>query len=138
MAETTSLSFPKMFNVSGNQVAVLEDSQSVVNRTRLLILTEPTELYNNPNQGVGLKRYLYQYNTDNQKAIIKDRIVEQLRIHEPCVVADDTQFADGLLFTGDSTNIEQEYNQLKMTVAVKTTFGDTLNVMLNNELGGEV
>lgn len=138
MAETTSLSFPKMFNVSGNQVAVLEDSQSVVNRTRLLILTEPTELYNNPNQGVGLKRYLYQYNTDNQKAIIKDRIVDQLRIHEPCVVADDTQFADGLLFTGDSTSIEQEYNQLKMTVAVKTTFGDTLNVTLNNEIGGEV
>lgn len=138
MAETTSLSFPKMFNVSGNQVAVLEDSQSVVNRTRLLILTEPTELYNNPNQGVGLKRYLYQYNTDNQKAIIKDKIVEQLRIHEPCVVADDTQFADGLLFTGDSTSIEQEYNQLKMTVAVKTTFGDTLNVTLNNEIGGEV
>ena len=61
---------------------------SIVNRSKLLILTEPTELYNNPDFGVGLKRHLFQYNNENQKAIIRDRIVEQLRLHEPCVDPD--------------------------------------------------
>lgn len=136
MAETTSLAWPKMFDISGNRVAVMEDGPSVVNRTKLLILTEPTELYNNLNQGVGLKQYLYQYNTDNTKAIIKDRIVEQLRLHEPCVVPDETSFADGLIFTGSNEDIKQQYSSLKMTVAVETTFGDTLNVSLNTNTGG--
>ena len=75
MANTTSLSFPNLFDVARNQVSVTEDVQSVVNRSRLLILTEPTELYNNPDFGVGLKRHIWQYNNDNQKAIIKDRIL---------------------------------------------------------------
>ena len=133
MPNTSSLAWPNMFNVSQNSVIVLEDNQSVVNRTKLLILTEPTEVYNEPNQGVGLKRHLWQYNTDNQKAIIKDRIVEQLRLHEPSVLPDDTQFADGLLFTGNSTvvNPQQEYNTLNMTVAVKSIFGDVLEVTFN-------
>ena len=52
MAETTSLAFPNMFNIATNQVSVIEDTTSVANRTRLLILTEPTELYNNPDFGV--------------------------------------------------------------------------------------
>ena len=47
MAETTSLAFPNMFNITTNQVSVIENTNSVANRTRLLILTEPTELYNN-------------------------------------------------------------------------------------------
>lgn len=134
MAYTSSLAFPNIFDVSTNKVSVLEDGASVVNRTKLLILTEPTEVYNEPDQGVGLKRHLWQYNTPNEKAIIKDRIVAQLRLHEPCVVPDDTQFADGLIFTGsnDTTNIEQEYNKLKMTVAVKLTFGEHVTIDLNN------
>lgn len=123
-----------MFSVSQNNVVVLEDNVSVTNRVKLLILTEPTEVYNEPNQGVGLKRHLWQYNTDNQKAIIKDRVVEQLRIHEPSVLADETQFADGLLFTGDGgqNSIEQSHNTLNMTIAVKSVFGDVLNVELNS------
>ena len=69
MAETTSLSFPNMFNLSNNRVAVDEDLKSVTTRSRLLILSEPTELYNNPNFGVGLKRHLWKYNTENERAI---------------------------------------------------------------------
>ena len=69
MASTSSLAFPQMFDVARNTVGVIEDNESVVNRSRLLILTEPTELHMNPDFGVGLKRYIWQYNTDNQKAI---------------------------------------------------------------------
>lgn len=134
MARTTSLNFPNMFDVSRNKVSIIKDNQSVVNRSRLLILTEPTELYNSPTFGVGLKQYLFQYNNENTKAIIRNRITDQLREHEPCVEADDTSFADGLLFTGNSENnpAEQEYNKLKMTVGLHTTFGDKLTVEIND------
>lgn len=135
MASATSWNFPQMFDVARNRVAVAEDSQSIVNRTRLLILTEPTELYMSPDFGVGLKRHIWQYNNENQKAIIQDRIIKQLRIHEPFVVADETQIADGLLFTGgsDSAELAQDFNRLKMTVALKTIFGDNVEVKLSNE-----
>lgn len=135
MASTTSIAFPTMFDVARNTVAVVEDTKSVVNRSRLLILTEPTELYMNPDFGVGLRRHIWQYNDENQKAIIKDRIVDQIRKHEPCVKADETQIADGLLFTGgnDPNQALQDYNRLKMTVSLITVFGDKAEVTLNNE-----
>ena len=118
-----------MINVSQNQVAVITDEISVVNRSKLLILTEPTEIYNEPNQGVGLKRHLFKYNNDNEKAIIRDRIVEQLRIHEPQCNADHTQFANGLLFTGTpQAEIAQNYNKLEMTVSIETIFGATVSI----------
>lgn len=134
MAYTTSLAFPNMIDVSSNRVNLVEDAESVVNRVRLLMLTEPTEVYKEPNQGVGLRKHIWQYNTENQKAIIKDKIVEQLRLYEPCVIPDNTQFADGLLFTGsnDLTNIEQEYNKLKLTVSLDLSFGDTAEIYLND------
>lgn len=135
MASTNSFAFPLLFDVARNRVSIAEDTQSIVNRVRLLILTEPTELYMNPDFGVGLKRHIWQYNNENQKAIIQDRIIKQLRIHEPCVKADETQIADGLLFTGssDSEQVTQDFNRLKMTVALTTVFGDSAEVKLNNE-----
>lgn len=130
---TNSIAWPNMFDVAHNTVSVLSGNASVVNRCKLLILSEPTSLYNNPNFGVGLRRHLWKYNTDNEKGNIRDRIVEQLRLHEPSCDADKTQFSDGLLFTGKDTEILQEYNMLKMTIAVKTKYGDTLEVTADNE-----
>ena len=130
--KTNSIPWPNMINVSENRVALIEDDNSVVNRSKLLILTEPTEVYNEPLQGVGLKRHLFKYNNDNEKAIIKDRIVEQLRIHEPQCNADHTQFSDGLLFTGTpQAEVAQNYNKLEMTVSIETKFDST--VTLNYE-----
>lgn len=136
-AKTTSLAFPNMLNPSSNLVNVLEDDASIVNRTRLLMLTEPTELYGEPNFGVGLKRHLFKYNTPNEKAIIQDRIKDQLRLHEPYCVAENTQFADGLLYTGSDDGISriQDQNRLKMTMAVYTTYSAKLNVEVNDENG---
>lgn len=135
MAETTSLSFPNMFNLTSNQVAVDEDLKSVTTRTRLLILTEPTELYNNPDFGVGLKRHLFKYNTENERGLIRDRIVDQLRLHEPDVVAEQTSFTDGLLFTGDPNGVTSstDGNELNMTVALQTTFGKEISLDLNSD-----
>lgn len=133
MAYTNSWAWPNIFNVSQNQVNIVEDNKSIVSRTRLLILSEPTSLFNSPDFGVGLKRHLWQYNTENQKAIIKDRIVDQLKLNEPSVLPEKTQYADGLLFTGSpSDDINQDYNQLKMTVAVVTNYNETLEVKVED------
>lgn len=128
---TNSLSFPNMFDTARNKVSVISDSESLVNRVRLLMLTSPTELYNSPDFGVGLQKYLWQYNTENQKSIIKDRIKAQLDAYEPCCIAAETQFADGLLFT-ESDAMTQDYNTLKFTVALKSNFGDTVEIDLSD------
>ena len=130
---TNSLAFPNMFDIVRNKVGVIEDKISVVNRCRLLMLTEPTELYNSPDFGVGLKRYLWQYNTENTKAIIEDRIVSQLRLHEPSCDADKTSFSDGLLTENSVDMPAQEYSKLKMTVGIQTTFSDEVNIDLFRE-----
>lgn len=127
---TNSLSFPNMIDPVRNRVATKTDNASVVNRTRLLMLTEPTELYNEPTFGVGLKRYLFQYNNENVKAMIKDKIVEQLRMFEPCCDAQATEFSDGLLFTGDTDT--QDFNVLKMSVGLKTIYGDVETINLSD------
>lgn len=130
MAETTSLAFPNMFNIANNQVSVLENTQSVANRTRLLILTEPTELYNNPDFGVGLKRHLWHYNNNNERAIVKDRITNQLRLHEPSVYPDKTVYSDGLTFTEATT---PEHNTMALTVTLHTVFKEDVSITLNSD-----
>ena len=131
---TTSWAFPNILDPVRNEVSILHDEGSVSNRVRLLILTDPTELYNEPTFGVGLRRYLWQYNTSNTKAIIQDRIRDELRMFEPSVVAEETQFAAGLLFTEGQMDTAPigSLNQLKMTVGLKTLFGDELKIDLND------
>ena len=133
MAKTSSIRFPNMIDPARNIVNVATDGDSVANRCKLLILTEPTELYNEPKFGVGLKRYLWQYNTPSTEAIIHDKIRDQLDKWEPCVYAQNTEFASGLLFTESSVpDNTQSFNQLKMTVALKTKFGEDLDVTLDD------
>jgi len=127
MANTESLHWPNMFDVSRNRMSVAEDSASIVNRVKLLLLTEPTELYMNPTYGVGLKKYMFQYNNENTIAIIKDNIIQQLRLWEPCVIADETVVTPGLLFSGDS-DPHQDYNHLKLTVILRSKYGEELTV----------
>ena len=134
IAKTTSLSWPNMFDVARNVVSVKTDNASIVSRTRLLLLSDPTELYNDPEFGVGLRKYLWQYNNANTKAIIQDRIVSQLNAREPCVDASKTVFSDGLLYSGSDVDISAvNYNQLKMTVGLQTIYQDELTVELNSD-----
>lgn len=135
---TNSLAFPNMFSVSRNVVNVLEDDASIVNRCRLLLLSDPTALYNSPTFGAGLKRFLFQYNSDNTKVIIKDRIKKQLDEFEPCVLADETQFSDGLLYSG-SSNIDNyaDTNKLTMTVGLKTSYGNVVSINTDNIVTGD-
>lgn len=131
MANTTSWHYPNMFDVSRNGMSISSDGPSIVNRVKLLILTDPTELYMNPTYGVGLRKYMFQYNNENTLSLIKDKIIEQLRLWEPCVIAEDTIIESGLLVTGDPADKGQDYNTLKFTVILKSKFGEKLQVDLN-------
>lgn len=132
MANTTSWHWPTMFDVSRNGMSIASDGPSIVNRVKLLLLTEPTELYMNPTYGVGLKRYLFQYNNDNTLSIIKDKIIEQLKLWEPCVIAEKTVIERGNLFTGDPADNKQDFNTLKFTVIMTSIFGEKLTINLDN------
>ena len=127
MANTESLFWPNMFDVSRNKISVATDSQSIVNRVKLLLLTDPTELYMSPTYGVGLKKYLYTYNNDNTIALIKDNIIQQLRLWEPCVIPEKTEVQRGLLYTGEAEGM-QDPNHLKLTVTLVSKYGDKLTV----------
>lgn len=116
-----------MFDLARNRVSIIEDNASVVNRVKLLMLTQKTELYNEPNFGVGLKQHLFKYNTENEKAMILQDVKSQVQIHDPSVDAQNISFTDGLLFTGsspetDATNV----NRLEMTIGLPTVYGDTI------------
>ena len=114
-----------MIDVARNKSAMAIDNASIVNRVRLLMLTEPTELYMNPTYGLGLKRYLFQYNNDNTIAMIRDRLIEQLRLWEPCVIPEKTVVQKGLLYTGTG-DPDQDYNHLKLTVTLQSKYGNTI------------
>lgn len=134
MSTTSSLRWPYLFNVAQNKVAVAENNVSIVNRTKLLLLTEPGELYNEVNQGAGLRRFLFTYNTDNNKAMMIQKIREQLELHEPKVDAANTVFTDGLLMTGsDSALPEMKENKIEITIGLKTIEGDTVTVSTSSE-----
>ena len=122
-----------MIDVARNVISTVNGNRSVVNRSRLLMLTEPTELYNEPTFGVGLKRYLWQYNTQNVRAMMQNRIKDQLRLHEPCVDADNTSFADGLLATGSEETLRDKLQTLKMTIGLQTIFNDKLDLTIDIE-----
>lgn len=128
---TNSLSFPNMFDGARCRVGVLEGDQSIVNRTRLLILTDPESLYNEPDFGVGVKKYLWQYNSENTRARLRDNIREQLKMYEPCVDAEDTQFSDSLITENVSENAGN-FNRLTMTVGLRTVFGNSVEVNLDD------
>lgn len=134
MSSTSSIRWPYLFNVAQNKVAVIEDNVSIVNRTKLLLLTEPGELYNEVNQGAGLRQYLFTYNNENTKAIIVQKIREQLELHEPKVDATNTLITDGLMMTGSTADLpEIKANHLELTVALKTIEGDTVTVSSSSE-----
>jgi len=118
-----------MFDVARGQVGLYTDVRSVVNRVKLLLLTEPTELYLTPNFGVGLKKYMFSYNNDNTIAMIKDALIAQLRIWEPSVIPEETTVTRGLDYTGsnDIVTAANIVNVLNLTITLKTRYGQTIS-----------
>ena len=128
---TNSINFPNMFDVARNTVAVIEGTASIANRVKLLILTEENEMYNSPQFGVGLKRHLWKYNNENEKAIIRDRVVEKLRLYEPCCIPEKTEYVDGLVYT-ETDQSDMDANKLNMSLILYTMYGEPLNIDMSD------
>jgi len=127
---TGSFAFPNMFDVARNKVGVFSDAQSIVSRVRLMLLTEPTELYMNLEYGVGLKKYMFQYNSENIPAMIQDDLIEQIRLWEPCVVPESVQVQRGLLYSGQDDEVSP--NQLNLTISLESIYGEQLSINLTD------
>lgn len=127
----TSYSWPNMFDVARGKVSLYQDAKSITNRVKLLLLTDPTELHMNPTFGVGLRKYMFRYNNDNAVAMIKENLIEQLRMWEPSVIAEETQVTRTDVDSGnysDYSTAVAEKNHLKLTVVLKTNYGETVTV----------
>lgn len=132
----TSWSWPNLFDVARGQVNLYSDTQSIVNRVKLLLLTDPTELHMCPNFGVGLRKHLFKYNNDNVIALIRDELIQQLKLWEPAVIADRTIVKRGLSFTGqydpDVTPIP-DINKLELTITLTTNYMQVVNFSITEE-----
>lgn len=128
-----SFSYPNMFDVSRSKVNLYNDIKSITNRVKLLLLTEPTELYMNPSFGVGLSKYMFTYNNDNTIALIKDKLIEQLKLWEPSVIAEETEVTRGLSYTSpdDTERSEEDLNKLDLTITLKTVYMQTVSFGIN-------
>lgn len=126
----SSLSWPNMFDVSRNKVNLYSNNKSITNRVKLLLLTEPTELYMEPNFGVGLRKHIFKYNNDNVIALIQDELIEQLRLWEPGVVPEQTKVErlPTNAFTADNWNATaSRMNILYLKITLRTVYGDTVS-----------
>lgn len=131
----TSLAWPNMFDVSRGQVNLYSNSRSITNRVKLLLLSEPTELYMEPRFGVGLRKYIFQYKKDNVVAMIQDELIEQLRLWEPGVIADETTVEKGPEYTWDPETLESvsdRMNILDLKVTIHTIYEEVLTFEVTN------
>lgn len=133
----SSWSWPNMFDVSRSSVSLYNDAPSIVNRVKLLLLTDPTELYMNPTFGVGLRKYMFTYNNDNTIAHIKEELIEQLKLWEPAVIPEETRVEPGLQYTADPAEplkALNRSNQLLLTITLTTAYMKqvTVNIMSND------
>lgn len=124
--DTCSFAFPNMFDVAKNTAAIVKDKESILSRIRLLLLTEPTEMYGEPDFGVGLRGFLFRYNTDNILPEMRGRIITQLSKWEPDVIAERTELERNVNSEESISN-----NSLNLTLVVYTVFGDQLAIDLS-------
>lgn len=126
---TSSWSFPNMINIAQNTVGVAKDTNSIHTRVSTLLRTEPTELHMNPEFGVGLKKFMWQYATPETRALVKQKIIEQIARYEPCVDPKSIEFIEDDVDSMQVTNV-QSVNALHLTVVMQTRYGDTVNITI--------
>jgi phage baseplate assembly protein W len=132
----SSWAWPNMFDVARGKVNLYADTKSLTNRIKLLLLTEPTELYNVPNFGVGLKKYIFRYNSDNIPAMIRDELIEQLRLWEPDVIPEETQVERKEVASTQSLTVNsvgEAANKLELTISVTTSYMQQVSFGVSTE-----
>lgn len=131
----TSVSWPNMFDVSRGKLSLYSNSRSITNRVKLLLLSEPTELYMEPNFGVGLRKHIFKYNNDNVIALIQDELIEQLRLWEPSVIPEKTKVERGPAHSwnpSDPATVSQRMNTLDLKITIYTIYDEELSFSVTN------
>lgn len=126
----SSWSWPNLFDVARNKVNIYTDTKSIANRVKLLLLTEPTELYMVPNFGVGLRKYMFMYNNDNVPAMIRDELIEQLRLWEPAVIPEQTTVVRTELT--DAVVPVSEIDHMRLTITVVTSYMEQVSFEISS------
>lgn len=138
----TSFAWPNMFDVSRGNVSLYSNVKSITNRIKLLLLSEPTELFMEPNYGVGLRKHIFKYNNDNVIALIQDELIEQLRLWEPGVIAEKTRVERGPEYSWDPYNpelVSDRMNVLDIQITVFTIHEQEISFNItNSDLDGFV
>lgn len=131
----SSWAWPNIFDVARSKVNLYTDTKSLTNRIKLLLLTEPTELYMVPNFGVGLKKYLFRYNSENIPAMIRDDLIEQLRLWEPDVIAEETTVTRTERSTDPSVLqlVSDKMNKLDLTITVTTRYMKSVSFNITDD-----
>jgi phage baseplate assembly protein W len=90
----------------GSYTLMIELADVVKQNFKNLVLTEPGERIMNSDFGVGLMRYLFEQNVQEDYASIRSRIIQQASKYMPYLNIDEVSF----------NNIEQEPNYLTVSI----------------------
>jgi len=86
---------------------------------KMLLLTSPGERVMAPRFGVGMRRYLFEMQSDEVFAAIDSKIREQVSIYLPYIKIQQVQF--------DKSNIDKNQIKLKLTYSVpRVSLNDVL------------
>ena len=80
-----SIGFPKMFGTTTSSNLIV-DKKATLNNLKLLLSSEKTTLFGDPDFGIKLKYYMYEQNGTILKDIIIDEIYSQIKTFIPQVI----------------------------------------------------
>ena len=84
--------------------------QNIKQNLKMLLLTSPGERVMSPRFGVGMRRYLFEMQSDEVFAAIDSKIREQVSIYLPYIKIQRVQF--------DKSNIDKNQIKLKLVYSV--------------------
>lgn len=64
---------------------------------------------------------MFTYNNENTVALIRDKLIAQLRLWEPGVIPEETKVETGLSYTDSNGEATADINTLRLTITLMTS-----------------
>jgi phage baseplate assembly protein W len=91
---------------------LLKDYTKLVRQNlKMLILTSPGERVMNPEFGVGIKRYLFEYKSEFIKQEIANRIIDQSNKYIPTAVIQSITYPE-------NSSFGEEFNESRLNISI--------------------
>ena len=94
-----SIAFPDIFSTS--KLHLVSDINAVKNNLKLVLLSNKTELFGDPDYGCNLKRFLYEPNNSVIYDLIRQEIYDAILIYVPQIRTS----RDSIELTSDGTDL---------------------------------